>query len=199
MIFIILSILLLNLCAHSQNFHAKIIGGLNAAQVDGDSYGGYNQPGLLLGMAILKKSNDKYHWGFELAYSQKGSHKKTTEDDPAPFQLRYNYVCLPLFIDYYNLGENLKKFYLKVGVSNNFNVGAKVDFGNGKEDTELKRWELSGLVGIGFNFNKKLGMVIRHENSVLSVGKPGKDPQFYKVNRTALRNRLVSFVLQYEL
>ena len=198
-IFFFLFYLYFVLEGYSQNFKARFQAGLNVAQVDGDSYGGYNQPGILAGISILRTDNIKYNYGFELNYSMKGSHKKTTEIDPDPFQLRHTYICLPIFVDLKNLGPHLKNVRLRLAISNNLKIASKVNFGFGWAESDLKPWELSGIVGVGYQINKKIGFMIRHENSILSVGKPGTNPDFYKVNRTALRNRLVSFVFQYEL
>lgn len=182
-----------------QNFYAGLVCGLNAAQVDGDNYGGYNQPGLLAGISIMRKDPAKFNYGFELSYSMKGSHKKTTEDDPAPFQLRYTYICLPVFADLKELGPHLKRVHVRAGLSNNIKISSKVNFGNGWEQNTLRPYELSGVLGIKYLINKKAGFWIRHENSILSVGSPGSSAQFYKIGRNALRNRLVSFAFSYEL
>ncbi len=182
---------------NAQNFKAQLLGGMNVAQVDGDSYGGYNQPGGLLGMAIYREPNEKYNFGFELLFSQKGSHKKITEDDPGVFKLRYNYLCMPLFVDIKNLGISLKKITLRIAISPNLKITSKVDYGNGWLDNSIRPFEISGMVSINYKFNEQLGIMIRHENSLLSIGTPPAS-SFYKVNR-GLYNRLVSFVVSYDL
>ena len=181
----------------AQNFKAQLLGGLNVAQVDGDSYGGYNQPGALAGFSIYRKANEKYNYGFELLFSQKGSQKKTSEDNPDIFKLRYNYICLPLFVDFKQLGPSLKKISIRVALSNNLRVTSKVNYGFGWDENTIKPWELSAVAGINYKFNDQLGIMIRHENSLLSIGTPAKN-SFYKINR-GLYNRLVSFVVSYDL
>ena len=198
MIFVLLFILVSGFKSNAQNFKAQLLGGMNVAQVDGDSYGGYNQPGIMGGISVFREANAKYNFGFELLYSQKGSHKKTTPDDPLVFKLRYTYLCMPLFVDLKQLGPNLKKINIRLGVSPNFNITSKVDYGYGWTKNHIKRYEVSGFVSINYKFNEKLGVMIRHENSILSVGTPAPN-QFYKVNRHGLYNRLVSFVVSYDL
>lgn len=199
MILIITAIFLNCFKSSAQNFKGRGLLGLNAAQVDGDSYGGYNQPGIFAGVSVYKVVNKKYDIGFEMALSQKGSHKKTTVDDPDIFKLRYTYICLPVFVDFNTIFKSLPNFYARLGVSNNLKITSKVNFGYGWIDNSIKPWELSGVAGIGYRFNKHLGFMIRHENSLLSIGVPGNNPTFYKVNRRGLYNRMVGFVLQYDL
>ena len=197
-IFVLLFSTLFGKLLNAQNFNAQLLGGLNVAQVDGDSYGGYNQPGIVGGFGIFRKANEKYNYGFEMLYSQKGSHKKTTEDDPFIFKLRYSYICMPLFVEFKNLGVSLKKVTLRVAVSPNLKIASKVDYGYGWNYNSIKPYEISGLVSINYKFNKQLGIMLRHENSLLSIGNPAQS-QFYKVNRRGLYNRLVSFVVSYDL
>ncbi len=197
-IFFLLLIFLFGTQSKAQNFNAQLVCGMNVAQVDGDSYGGYNQPGILGGFAIYRNANDKFNYGFELLYSQKGSHKKRTEDDPSIFKLRYTYLCLPLFVDLKKLGVSLKKVTIRLGISNNLNIISKADYGVGWGSNNIRPFELSGIVGVNYKFNKQLGIMIRHENSLLSIGTPAPN-QFYKVNRNGLYNRLVSFVISYDL
>jgi len=197
MIFIILFSLNFSLLAFAQNFNAQLLVGLNAAQVDRDTYGGYNQPGLITGISVFKKANESYNYGLELLFSQKGSQKKTSEDDPNIFKLRYTYLCMPLFVDLKNTGKNMKKFNIRLGVSNNLKIASKVDFGYGWIENTIKPYELSGIVGLGYSFNKNLGLMVRHENSILSIGLPGNGSN-YRLNR-GLYNRLVSFIFIYQL
>jgi len=130
--------------------------------------------------------------------SQKGSHKKITEDNPQTFKLRYNYICLPLYVDFKELGENMKRVHIRLAISNNFNFTSKVDYGFGWQENSIKRWELSGYLGVGYQINEKIGFMLRSENSLLSVGVPAPNT-FYKVNRTGLYNRLISFVISANL
>lgn len=191
-------ILFFIMTSEAQNFKAQLLGGMNVAQVDGDSYGGYNQPGILAGVGIYRIANKKYDYGFELLYSQKGSHKKTNPDDPLVFRLRYTYLCMPLFVEIKDLGLSLKKITLRAAISPNLNITSKVDYGYGWGTSSIRKYELSGIVSINYKFSDKMGIMLRHENSLLSIGTPAPN-QFYKVNRHGLYNRLVSFVLSYDL
>ena len=182
----------------AQNFNAQLLGGMNVSQVDGDSYGGYNQPGILGGFSIYRNANDKYNYGFEMLYSQKGSHKKTTPDDPLIFRLRYSYICMPLFIDFKQLGVSLKKITIRAAVSPNIKITSTVDFGYDWQYNSIRPFEISGLVSINYKFNQQLGIMIRHENSLISIGTPGSGSN-YKVSSRGLYNRLVSFVVSYDL
>ena len=51
---------------------------------------------------------------------------------------------------------------------------------------------------INYKFNEQLGIMIRHENSLISIGTPANNSN-YKTSRRGLYNRLVSFVVSYDL
>ncbi len=199
MIFIFLLGLFISWQGCAQNFKAQLLGGLNVAQVDGDSYSGYNQPGIIGGFAILREKGEVYNYGFELTYSQKGSHKKTTEDDPLLFKLRYSYLCLPIFVDIKKLGKSMDQVRLRIGLSNNFNIQSKVDYGYGWNDNTIKRHELSGIFGVGYQMNKEIGFMLRAENSIITIGTPPPSrSQNYRIGR-GLYNRMFSFIFTYNL
>jgi len=197
-IFIFLFILVFSTINYGQNFKAQVVGGLNVAQVDGDSYGGYNQPGIITGMSVYREANDKYNYGLELLLSQKGSHKKTSEFDNTIFKLRYNYICIPLYVDFKSLGPHLKKLNLRLAISNNIAISSKVSYGYGWSDAGISPYELSAYLGVNYKITDKLGLMIRTENSILSIGTP-KNSSFYNVSRRGLYNRLISFMVSWDL
>ncbi len=182
----------------AQNFKAQALAGMNVAQVDGDSYSGYNQPGFIGGISIYRPSKEIYNLGFELLFSQKGSHKKNTEEDYTKFKLRYTYITMPLYIDFTDLGPDFDKVTIRAAISPNFNIIAKDNKGYGWAKTDIKPFELSGYLSIGYKINDAFGFMLRHENSLLSIGRPA-DNAYYNINRRGLYNRLVSFIFTYNL
>lgn len=67
---------MLVLCvAQAQNFEAKLITGFTASQVDGDGYGGYNQPGGVFGGATNFYLSDEVSFQQEICYYGRGSRK----------------------------------------------------------------------------------------------------------------------------
>lgn len=191
-------ILLNNQFIMAQNFKAQVIAGMNVAQVDGDSYSGYNQPGFIGGISIYRQSKEIYNFGFELLYSQKGSHKKNTEEDLEKFKIRYTYIALPIYIDFTDLGPDFDNFSIRASISPNLNILSKDNKGYGWAKTEIKPFELSGSIGVGYKINDEFGFILRHENSLLSIGKPVNNT-YYNINRRGLYNRLVSFIFSYNL
>ncbi|MFM9945739.1 MAG: outer membrane beta-barrel protein [Bacteroidia bacterium] len=183
----------------AQNFKAQLLGGMNVAQVDGDSYSGYNQPGILAGVTIYRQGNKKRDFGFGLIYSQKGSHKKTTEESPDIFKLRYTYLCMPLFVDINLKNPDFKKITFRAAISPNLNIASKQSFGYGWNTTSIRKYEISGILGVRYKFNEKLGGIIQIENSVLSIGAPVLKSLYYNQNSRGLYNRMASFVVSYDL
>jgi hypothetical protein len=206
MILCLLFLFGLKIKVNSQNFGAQVIGGLNIAQVDGDSYGGYNQPGILGGFSIYRTSlnknkslnTEKRNFGFSVLFSQKGSHKKNTEESTDIFKLRFTYLCFPIFMDIKNI-KNIEKLTLRLALSPNLNVVSKQNFGYGWNDTKIKPYEISASIGIHYAFSKQFFGLIQAENSILSVGDPVITSIYYNQNSSGLYNRLVSFALGYNL
>ena len=105
---------------------------------------------------------------------------------------------MPLFVDLKQLGVSLKKITIRAAVSPNIKITSKVDFGYDWQYNSIRPFEISGLVSINYKFNQQLGIMIRHENSLISIGTPANNSN-YKTSRRGLYNRLVSFVVSYDL
>ena len=78
----------------------RIVAGFNATQVEGDSFKGYNKPGIIAGFYVQTDVAPAVFTGMEIKFSQKGSRKRIKPKDPNPevYIMRLNYIDVPLCI-----------------------------------------------------------------------------------------------------
>src|SRR5690554_2436533 len=95
-----IAFMLSNMQSIAQGFNTGILAGINASQVSGDNYSGFNKAGILVGLFTNLDVSEKVNLQFEINYSQKGSRKnpKTDEGDHEFFLLRLNYIEVPMLV-----------------------------------------------------------------------------------------------------
>jgi hypothetical protein len=182
-----------------QTFSAGVLAGLNTSQIHGDSYWGWNQAGLLGGVFVSIRPEEKSYFQMELQYSRKGSRKIARPDkgDLDKFELRMHYIEVPLLFRY-----NTKRIYYQIGASGGvlFNVREWDDFGE-VEPRDFRPYEVAWIIGAGYKFNEKLAIDVRSSNSFFPVKKfdtPIIYPRFYQnMFNKGMYNNLLSFSLTY--
>ena len=94
-----LLMLFMTLWVSAQRFEGGVIAGFNATQVEGDTFKGYNKPGILAGFFVQTDVAPAIFAGMEIKYSQKGSRKRIKQNDPDPkkYIMRLGYIDLPVF------------------------------------------------------------------------------------------------------
>ena len=184
----------------SQRFEGGVIAGLSATQVDGDTFSGYNKPGLVAGGYVQTNLSRNLFAGFELKFAQKGSRKNPdpkATDDQSKYIMRLNYAEMPFYLgirtnDRISLLIGLSAGYLIKGTEFD-NYGAFV-----KEDQHpFNAMDLQGLVGFRFKMTDRLCIDLRGAYSLMPIRKQPGDPvwywksnQFSNVLNTALVYRL---------
>ena len=92
--------------AQALRFDGGPVAGINASQVQGDDYTGFNKLGLSGGAFIDIRNPDNY-WGIrlEMHYAEKGSRRGgDPEVGTTTIELRMNYIDIPVLLDV-NLGD----------------------------------------------------------------------------------------------
>ncbi len=92
----------------AQRFHAGLLGGLTASQVEGDFTRGYHKPGFTAGLFVQTDLSRTVFAAMEIKYAQKGSRKNPREDDPEleKYIMRLAYFDLPLYVGF-RTSENI--------------------------------------------------------------------------------------------
>ncbi|MCR6638666.1 MAG: PorT family protein [Sporocytophaga sp.] len=149
----------------AQSITGKLIGGINAGQVDGDDYAGFDKPGLVLGAAAAFPLSEKVFLQPEVFYSQKGA--KNNENDPAYFRWRLNYIETPVVFHF----RIVKRFGFDAGISPNFLLKSKMDLGTGYDDNtkDFDKVNLCLLGGVEFRIVRGLDINLRYSRSVMPI------------------------------
>ena len=154
----ILTIILFAISTYSkaQEFNAVAYGGLVAAQLDGDTYNGYNKPGIIAGGYVNRKFNKNWAWQMGLRYSQKGS-KYTNSKLGIYYKSQLHYLEMPLTVNYYYK----KKVSIEFGIAANYLIKAMEDkggFGLTEADPPFNKFEFASIAGVYYHFTDKLAV-----------------------------------------
>ena len=126
-------------------FDGGPVAGINASQVQGDDYTGFNKLGLSGGAFIDIRNPDNY-WGIrlEMHYAEKGSRRGgDPEVGTTTIELRMNYIDIPVLLDV-NLGD------YQVGVGPYLGRMIKAEKWQRVSDTassledDLNTWDIGG-------------------------------------------------------
>tara|TARA_R110000868_G_scaffold411552_1_gene705253 strand:- start:106 stop:729 length:624 start_codon:yes stop_codon:yes gene_type:complete len=195
---LILFLISFNFFSLSQNINVGVIAGINATQVAGDGYSGFNKAGVNIGGFAEFDISEKLNFQFEILYSQKGSRRnpKTDEGDTEFFLLRMDYIEVPLMVRFEN-----NKFTYEAGAYFGQLVNSYLENENGPftvppENNQLLERDLGLLIGLNFNFTENLIMNWRFSNSILPVRRFDSGESFRF--KSGLMHTSFSFTLRYE-
>lgn len=190
--------LCLTINTFAQSFNAGILAGVNASQVAGDDYSGFNKAGILIGLYSDIDVSSKINLQFEINYSQKGSRKNpnTAEGDTDFFLLRLDYIDIPLMA---RVRHN--KFTFEGGIYYGQLINDYIEDENGPteipvEFNQFNSFDFGGLIGINFNVTDHIIMNWRYSNSIIPTKKHDSGAVFW-FNRGTYNNYM-SFSLRYE-
>lgn len=172
-VMIISAFLLLSLLSYSQGFEAGFIAGFNTSQISGDDLGGFNRLSPNAGLFVSRDFKDKYKFQLEITYLGKGSKKNIGPEDPANsyYLLRIHYIEIPIMFIY----KFSEKLSIEAGPSAGVYINHKEEDINGEfvgvlaAREQFKRLDLSGNLGIHWNFSERLSGNVRGSNSILPV------------------------------
>lgn len=155
----------------SQSFNAGILAGVNASQVSGDGYGGFNKAGLHIGLFSNIDVSSKVNLQMEINYSQKGSRRNpnTSEGDTDFFLLRLNYIEIPFLAR-----TNYKKFIFEGGAYYGQLIKTYLEDENGPFNipenlNQFNNFDVGIIAGVYFQFTESLMMNFRFSNSIIPV------------------------------
>lgn len=184
--------------AQAQNkFRAGLKAGLSTSQVEGDTYGGFNQYGFDGGATLNGKVNDKWSAQFEILFVQKGSKHvgDANKGDLSYYYMRLNYIEVPLLLQY-----KQKKFTFEIGPGFGYLISAKEyddPYGNPVSNVNgpFISTEVSGNLGVNYQIYKNLGLTWRFTNSLLPIRKYASGASFWF--NPGQRNNVLAFTLTY--
>lgn len=183
--------------AFSQRFDGGAIVGYNASQVEGDTYKGYNKPGLVAGFYVETDIAPAIFAAMEIKFSQKGARKKVTSKDPEKYIMRLNYIELPFYLAF----RTNDRGSVLAGLSAGYLVSGK-EFDNygefiPEDQNEFNTFDLEPFIGFQFDFLENLKADLRLGLSVIPIrGKPVNTNYYWQNNQF---NNVITLALYYQI
>jgi len=202
---------------NNERFNAGLIIGLNASQIDGDYYKGFNKFGLTAGIRGITRLTPNFDFNIEILYSKKGSkifHNRYATPGRA-MENRFidlTYVDVPFFFKLMS-PRKASSFHIEFGAiySRLFNSMITENVANNPSEfvyetiiDDFKKSEISVLGGIGYTWYNGLSINYRYTFSSQNFyrGAPYGSPSYDEIIDqpvTFLRNYYYSVTLSYSL
>lgn len=153
----------------SQPFHGGLIAGFTASQVDGDSYSGYNKPGLQAGVFVSAELLPWLDARMEIKYTSRGAREPAADDNTGSYLLGLHYIDMPVMasLKYRNIGA------LELGLIPGYLFKAAGADEAGKLPNEylvdFHKFDLGLLIGAEVSITQKFAVNIRYSYSIFSI------------------------------
>lgn len=159
--------------AQEKGFESGIRAGINAAQVNGDDMAGFNKLGFVGGLLVNYNYSEKWKFGFEMLFSQKGSkrvlnQKTMTYSSGIWHSLRLNYIEVPVLATY-SFNDHIK---VQGGIGGAYLFSHKLEDPSGAYDNDdFRKYEINATLGAYYQFTDKWSLYARYTNSILPINK----------------------------
>ncbi len=153
-------------------FEGGVVAGFVMSQVHGDYLGGFNKLGFTGGAELHINFSESWFASMEMLFIQKGSKSTPLNNNGYTYLLRFNYVEVPLLINYND--KNQLIFQAGFAYGRLFDVKEELNGFDYDDDSGFFTDEISYVVGGTFLAGKQkhIGINFRYEGSVFSVGDP---------------------------
>lgn len=200
-ILILFTLLTVTYVAKAQRFQGGILGGFNASQVEGDSFKGYNKPGIIAGGFVQTDITPAIIAGMEIKYSQKGSRKRIKPKDPEPekYIMRLGYIDIPLFVGF----RTHEQGAILAGITPGYLIHGKEfnELGEFPEEDRhpFNNFDLQPFLGFQYDILDNVRLDLRFALSVIPIrGHPGEHAtNYYWLNNQF--NNVISLALYYNI
>ena len=160
--------------AQALRFDGGPVAGINASQVQGDDYTGFNKLGLS-GGAFIDIRNPENYWGvrLEMHYAEKGSRRGgDPELGTTTIELRMNYIDIPVLLDI-NLGDYQVGFGPYFGRMIKGEKWQRVSDTSSSLEEDLNMWDIGGQAYAKAPIGESAFFQARISGSALSLKKDG--------------------------
>lgn len=169
---------------HAQSFQGGVLGGLNAARIDGDTHELYGKLGLNAGAFVSREIlPDLLYWQMEIKYTSRGKYNIQRDFQGSVLQIELidlKYAELPLSLHaLFN-----ERIQIELGVSPDVLLKERyeVDYIEVSPEyaNDLRRFGVTGFVGANYFLTDKIAVGMRFNYSLIP---------FYKFDAYAVRYR----------
>ncbi|MBN1117078.1 MAG: PorT family protein [Bacteroidales bacterium] len=164
-ILIISAIIFFSLTIKAQRFQGGVLAGINACQIDGDNWSGFNKLGLNFGAFVNTKFNDEWGGQLEIKYSGKGSSSGPFSTEPQLVSLRY--IDIPILATY----EIKKDLKIQGGISINYLFSGMYYAGEWFDDWDYPptKYETAITCGVNYRYFESFDFNLRYSYSIMPV------------------------------
>lgn len=196
---LVLLLIIVGAISYAQRFEGGVIGGFNAAQVDGDFYKGYHKPGVALGGYVQTNLSRNVFAAMELKLMQKGARNidSLATNGQIKYIMRLNYVDLPVYLGF----RTSERISMLIGVSTGYLLSGNEYNDYGKFPVEdqhpFNSIDVQAVLGFRLQLTRRISVDVRGAYSLLPIrNQPGNAIWYWKSNQF---NNLLSTTLLYRL
>lgn len=151
-----------------KSFKLGLRAGLNASQIWGDGYAGFNKIGGYAGLGLQQSFGDSWTWGFDMLYHNKGS-VQPPKNAALFYKIALHYVEVPIVFNY----EVADKFYVEGGAVAGFLFSQRFGISRGSTSPYLnppfRNYEIGILIGGGYQYSENIRFTLRSQRSVVPI------------------------------
>ena len=152
----------------AQRFKATAVIGANASKIDGDSLYGFNKIGLTVGGRLSYTNEKVWDVALEMLYSQRGSTDGLFRKESNK-GIDLHYLEIPVLFSIRDWYMESDKYY-KVRAEGGLSYGHLFQTdATGFNVDDLKKNDVSWIIGAGINFTKMLGISLRYTSSFIDL------------------------------
>ncbi len=183
--------------SYAQRFEGGVLGGLNASQVDGDTYSGYKKPGVVIGGYVQTNLSQTVFVAMELKFAQKGSRHvdSLAVDGRKKYIMRLNYAEMPVYLGF----RTNDKISLLVGLSPGYLISGTEydDYGKfvAQDQHPFNAIDLEAMLGFRFQITKRIFIDLRGAYSITPIRRRIPDITLYYWRSNQFNNLLNTTVL----
>ncbi len=183
---------------NAQKFRGGVTVGVAATQVDGDTYGGYNKAGPIVGIWVEHNLANSWFWRMNFRFIQKGSYARSNNPDvPDFYRMRLNYFELPVYGGYRFVNAFTGIFGLSIGYLSKASEYNALGPYPPDETAAFRKYELATIGGLEYNFSEKWRFGLIFSYSVIPI-RPYRNNISYRMN-TGQHNRVIEFLVTYRI
>lgn len=152
-------------------FNGALVFGLNASQIDGDLWAGYDKLGLMGGVKLDYRLDKPLYLSLELLYSERGSQSELRSDASVPLRkIGLQYIEIPVLVRYKDWWIETDGYY-KVDAEAGFSYGylfrsSSSQAGATWDTQDFRQNDISLTVGANYFLTKHWGFGIRYTRSI---------------------------------
>lgn len=198
--FLVVLLAFMSSISQAQRFEGGVLGGLNASQVDGDTFNGYHKAGVILGGYVQSDLSQKVFAAMEFKFAQKGSRNidSLATNGQIKYIMRLNYAELPVYFGF----RTSDKISILAGLSAGYLISGREydDYGifPVQDQHAFNSLDVEALLGFRFQINKRLFVDLRGAYSIMPIRQklPGNELYYWRDNQF---NNLLSTTVLYRL